>query len=190
MLEWVRYSKEGDYGMKKVCILSSSPRKGGNSDLLCDQFMKGALEAGHEVTKIQLADKKINFCTACYVCKDGVCPQKDDVAPILETMMSADVIVLATPVYFYTMCAQLKTLIDRTVAIYPRLTNKQFYYIMTMADDDATMFKGTLEALRGFLACYDGSEEAGMVCALKVYEKGEVRDTPFWNEAYQLGVRS
>ncbi len=173
--------------MKQVLVISSSPRKGGNSDILCDQLIKGAEEAGHTVAKVQLADKKINYCTACYVCQEGTCPKKDDVAPILEAMMAADVIVLATPVYFYTMCAQLKVLIDRTVAIYPRLTNKHFYYIMTMADDDEKMFKGTIEALRGFLACYDGSVEAGMLCALNVYEKGAVRNTSFFEQAYALG---
>ncbi len=174
--------------MKHVLIISSSPRKGGNSDILCDQFKAGAEAAGHAVSKISLADKRIGYCTGCYACKDsGKCPQKDDVAPILEAMMAAEVIVLATPVYFYTMCAQLKALIDRTVVIYPRLTNKQFYYIMTMADDDPKMFAGTFAALRGFLDCYEGSQEMGSVCALNVYEKGTVRQSPAFEEAYALG---
>ncbi len=174
--------------MKNVLIISSSPRKGGNSDLLCDQFAKGAREAGHEVSRISLAGKTIGFCKACYICKtSGRCHQQDAVGPYLEAMMNADVIVLATPVYFYTMSAQLKALIDRTVAIYPRLTNKQFYFIMTMADDDETMFKGTLEALRGFLACYEGSQEMGIIQAAKVYEKGEVRTSPAWDQAYEMG---
>ncbi len=174
--------------MSKVLILSSSPRKGGNSDLLCDRFADGAKTAGYQVEKIQFADKKINYCTACYACKKGKCPQNDDVSAILEKMLDSDIIVLATPVYFYTMCAQLKALIDRTVAIYPRLTNKKFYYIMTMADTDQTMLKGTIEALRGFLDCYEGSVEAGMSCGLGVYEKGEVKNQPVWDEAYNAGL--
>ena len=125
----------------------------------------------------------------CYACQEGACPQKDDAQEILEKMLAADVLVLATPVYFYTMCAQLKALIDRSAAIFPRLTNKQFYYIMTMADTNRKMFKGTLEALRGFLDCYDGSVEAGMICADGVYEKGEVRDNPAWEETYLMGKR-
>ncbi len=173
--------------MSKILIISSSPRKDGNSDLLCDEFAKGAKEASHEVEKIQLADKKIGFCRACYACRSGKCPQQDDVAPILDKMLAADTIVLATPVYFYTMCAQLKALIDRTVVIFPNLTNKKFYYIMTMADTDKAMFKGTIEALRGFLDCYEGSVEAGMVCGLGIYEKGEITATPFMQEAYDLG---
>ena len=173
--------------MKKILILSSSPRKGGNSELLCDRFAEGAREAGHSVIKIRLAEKKIGYCHGCYACRKGNCVQKDDVADILTQMLESDIIVLATPVYFYTMSAQLKAIIDRSVAIYPRLTNKEFYYIMTMADTDSNMFKGTLEALRGFLACYEGSVEAGMICSPGVYQKEEVRNKPAWNEAYETG---
>jgi len=172
---------------QKVLIISSSPRKGGNSDALCDQFARGAEEAGNQVEKISLAGKKIAPCIACYACKNGKCPQPDEASAILDQMLAADVIVLATPVYFYTMCAQLKALIDRSVMIFPRLTNKKFYYIMTMADTDETRFAGTLAALRGFLDCYDGSVEAGMICATGVYQKGEVRNTPAWEESYRLG---
>ena len=174
---------------KKVLILSSSPRRSGNSDLLCDRFAEGAGEAGHQVEKIRLAEKKIGYCTACYACRKGKCPQQDDAPEILEKMLAADVIVLATPVYFYTMCAQLKALLDRTVAIFPRLTDKKYYYIMTMADTNLEMLKGTVEALRGFLDCYEGSVEAGMICGLGVYEKGEVREQPVWEEAYRAGLQ-
>lgn len=101
---------------KKVLILSSSPRRGGNSDLLCDRFMAGAQQAGHDVEKIFLRDKKINYCTGCGVCYGGAkpCPQRDDAAEVVGKMIGAEVIVMATPVYFYTLCAQMKTLIDRT----------------------------------------------------------------------------
>ena len=90
---------------KKVLILSSSPRRNGNSDLLCNEFMRGAAEAGHQVEKIFLKDKHINYCTGCSVCSmyGKPCPQKDDAAEVVEKMIAADVIVMATPVYFYTM---------------------------------------------------------------------------------------
>lgn len=172
---------------KKVLILSSSPRKGGNSDSLCGRFADGALEAGHTVETIRLAEKKIGYCTGCYACQTGTCPQKDDTAEILEKMLDCDVMVLATPVYFYSMCAQLKALIDRSVAIYPQLAKKEFYYIMTMADTNDAMFRGTLEALRGFLACCEGSVEKGVLHGLGVYHKDEVQKTAVWDEAYQMG---
>ena len=90
---------------KKVLIISGSPRKGGNSDLLCDEFMRGALESGNEVEKIRVAEKKISFCSACYYCRQsgGVCAKKDDMADILQKVIDADVIVLASPVYFYSI---------------------------------------------------------------------------------------
>lgn len=91
---------------KNILIISSSPRRG-NSDLLCDEFMRGATKSGHAVEKIRLAEKKINFCTGCEVCSTTKkpCPQKDDAAEIIEKMVQADVIVLASPVYFYAMSA-------------------------------------------------------------------------------------
>lgn len=92
---------------KNVLIVSASPRKGGNSDLLCDQFIQGVLESKNQVEKIFLKDKDINYCTGCGACyeKEASCSQTDDMGEILEKMIGADVIVLATPVYFYTMNA-------------------------------------------------------------------------------------
>lgn len=88
---------------KKVLILSGSPRKGGNSDLLCDEFMRGAIESGNEVEKIRVSANRIAPCSACYYCRDndGKCIHKDDMTVILQKMIDADVLVLASPVYFY-----------------------------------------------------------------------------------------
>lgn len=87
---------------KKVLVLSASPRQGGNSEILCDQFILGATEAGHAVEKVSLRDKQIGHCTACDACQrnGGNCVLKDDMAGILDKMIGADVIVMATPVYF------------------------------------------------------------------------------------------
>lgn len=112
----------------KVLAISSSPRKGGNSDVLCDEFLKGAAENGHEVQKIRLAEKKIAPCLACYGCTDShVCVRRDDMAEVLEALKAADVIVLASPVYFYSICAQMKTIIDRCLADYMAISGKTFY---------------------------------------------------------------
>ena len=175
---------------KKVLIRSSTPRKGGNSDILCDAFAEGAKKAGNEVEKVRIADLKIGYCTGCYACqKTGKSAIHDDAQGVIDKMLAADVIVLASPVYFYTICAQLKALIDRTVVVYPKLTDKKFYYILTMADTNREMFDGALAALRGFLACCEGSEECGMVCADGVYERGTVKGTKFVAEAKKLGRR-
>lgn len=114
--------------MKNVLILSGSPRRGGNSDILCDEFARGAAERGNHVEKIRVSDKKIGYCRACYYCRDngGACVLKDDMAEVLQKMIDADVIVLASPVYFYSIDAQLKAVIDRTLARWTEVKNKEF----------------------------------------------------------------
>ena len=172
---------------KKVLILSASPRKGGNSDLLCDQFAKGAEEAGHQVEKIRVQEKKIAPCLACYGCRNtGVCVQKDDMVDILDKLVKADVLVLATPVYFYSMDGQLKTLIDRTLPRYMEIRGKKVYFIATAAADRDAMER-TVDAMRGFTDCLPGAQVKGVVYGSGVYQKGEVRDTAAFREAYQLG---
>ncbi len=176
---------------KKVLILSGSPRKEGNSDLLCDAFMRGAEEAGNQVKKIFIRDKKIGYCNACYYCREhgGVCAIKDDMAEILREMHWADVIVMASPVYFYAIDAQMKTVIDRTVAQWTELKNKEFYYIMTAAEMDKAAIDCTLECFRGFAVCLDGSVEKGVIYGNGVYEAGAVKNTPMMQEAYEMGKR-
>lgn len=175
--------------MKKVLIISSSPRKGGNSDLLCDQFLKGAQEAGHQTEKIFLAAHKINYCLGCGVCNNThECVQKDDMKPLLNKMVEADVIVLATPVYFYSMDGQLKTFIDRTVPRYTEISGKDFYFIVSAADSAKQNMTRTLEALRGFTEdCLDGTREKGVIYGVGAWQKGEVKDTPAYEQAYKAG---
>ncbi len=174
--------------MKKVLILSGSPRRGGNSDILCDEFSRGAVEAGHEVTKINVAEKKVAPCLACYACKDsGNCVHKDDMADILQKMIDADVLVLASPVYFYSIDAQLKALIDRTVARWLEVKNKEFYYIATCADKERSSLDTTLACFRGYADCVEGAKEMGVIYGTGVYEKGTVKNTPAMAEAYEMG---
>jgi multimeric flavodoxin WrbA len=174
---------------KKVLILSSSPRTGGNSDRLCGQFLQGAQAGGHAAEKISLSGKQINYCTGCGTCFNGGkgCPQKDDMAGILEKMIQADVIVMATPVYFYTMAAQMKTLIDRTCARYQELSQKDFYFIMTAADSNRKALQRTLEGFRAFTSCLSGPKEKGVVYGTGAWEAGAVEGTPAMREAYNLG---
>lgn len=174
---------------KNVLILSGSPRKNGNSDLLCGQFAKGALEAGHRVEKIRVGEKRIAPCLACYHCRRnaGACVHQDDMDEILQKMIDADVIVLASPVYFYSINAQLKAVIDRTVARWLEVENKQFYYIVTMADEELASADTTLACFRGYAACVKGAEEKGVIIGSGVYEPGRVEQTPAMAEAYEMG---
>ncbi len=173
---------------KNVLILSGSPRKNGNSDILCDQFAKGAKEAGNSVEKIRVSEKKIGYCKGCYACEGtGVCAIKDDMAEILQKMIDADVIVFASPVYFYSIDAQLKALIDRTVARWLEVKNKEFYYIVTAADGEISSAETTIACFRGYADCVKGAKEMGIVYGMGAYEKGEIKNSHAMTEAYEMG---
>lgn len=174
---------------KNVLIISASPRKHGNSDLLCDQFLAGAQEAGHQAEKIFLRDRKINYCLACDACKKngGICAQKDDMAGILDKIIAADVLVLATPVYFYTMNAQMKTLIDRTVAKYPSLGTKDVYIIIAAADSSKEAMERTIEGFRGFFACFSDMTEKGIIYGTGAWQAGDIKGSSAMDEAYAMG---
>lgn len=174
---------------KKVLIISASPRKHGNSDLLCDRFLSGAQDVGHHAEKIFLRDKKINYCLACDACKKngGTCIQKDDAGAVLEKMVAADVLVLATPVYFYTMNAQMKALIDRTYAKYPGLGTKDVYIIIAAADSSKEAMERTIEGFRGFTSCYSGLTEKGIVYGTGAWNIGDIKGSTAMDEAYDLG---
>lgn len=172
---------------KDILAIAGSPRKGGNSDLLCDEFLHGALDAGHSIEKVYLQDLKIGNCMACYGCRNtGCCVQKDDMPELLDKLVKADVIVLATPVYFYSMDAQMKAMIDRTLPRYTEIADKDFYFIATAAAGKNSMVR-TTDALRGFTDCLPGAKVKGIIYGEGVYQKGEVRATKAFGEAYDLG---
>ena len=174
---------------KTVLVLSSSPRRGGNSDLLCDQFMLGVKEAGGHAEKLFLRDLKINYCTGCGTCLEGkkLCPQKDDMAGVLDKMIAADVIVMATPVYFYTMCGQMKTLIDRVCSRYTEIRNKEFYFILAAADTSKAALERTVEEFRGFTYCLDGAKEKSIVYGTGAWKIGDIKASEAMKQAYEMG---
>lgn len=174
---------------KNILILAASPRANGNSDSLSKQFLQGAKAAGNEVELVFLREKKIAYCIACDGCKrnPGICIHKDDMSAILEKMIQADVIVLATPVYFYTMDAQMKTLIDRTFARYTEICDKEFYFIVTAADPNVEAMERTIEGFRGFTACLDGAKERDVIYGTGAWNKGEIEALPVMQAAYETG---
>jgi multimeric flavodoxin WrbA len=150
--------------------------------------MKGAHDAGHQTEKVFLKDKSINYCTGCGTCfNTGKCSQKDDMAEVLEKMISADVIVMATPVYFYTMCAQMKTFIDRTCARYTEINNKEFYFIVTAAVNNKSAMQRTIEEFKGFTTCLNNPKEKGIIYGTGAWEKGEIKGKKAMNEAFEMG---
>lgn len=176
---------------KKVLILSSSPRRGGNSDTLCDEFMRGAIEAGNEVEKIFLRDKTIHYCTGCSTCSlhNKPCPQKDDAAAIIEKMVAADVIVLGTPVYFYAMSAQLKTFLDRCCGMYTEIRDKEFYFISAGAEGEEGRkdLERVFDNMMGFIDCLENPVVKGKVLATGVWNVGEIKGNPALQEVWEMG---
>ena len=175
--------------MKHIVILSGSPRKNGNTNLLCRQFQQGAEEAGHNVRFIPLAEKRIGFCRACDVCmrNGGACIQKDDMENILCAFQQADVVVLATPVYFYGVSAQMKACIDRTYPIWQHFGRKEVYYIVSagLGEDIIARSLGDLD---GFVEHFEQYEIKGRLYASNVMEAGAVRTLPVMEAAYQAGL--
>ena len=175
--------------MKNVLILEGSARVHGNSATLSEEFARGAREAGHTVETVQVTKKKVAGCLGCNACyrNGGVCVQKDDMTEIREKMLAADVIVLASPIYFYTMTAQLKAVIDRTYAFFSDLKGKTFYYVITCAADSEDFTQDMQHALNGFVCCVPEAKVGGMVLGIGTNEPGDVKSTKAMQEAFEMG---
>ena len=174
---------------KKVLILSATPRRKGNSQILCDKFKEGAQSEGHQVKMIRLSDKNINFCKACDVCmkNGGMCVQRDDMRDILKAYQQADILVLATPVYFYGISAQMKTFIDRTYPIWKNLGHKDVYYIISagLGEDIVNRSLGDLD---GFVEHLDDAKIKGKIYATNVMDAELVKEQEnLLKQAYQMG---
>ena len=176
--------------MKNILILEGSPRPNGNSSVLSSEFARGAQEAGHTVEILRVSRKKIAGCLGCSACarNGGICVQKDDMQEVREKMLAADVIVLASPIYYYSMTGQLKTVIDRTCAFFQQLAGKTFDFIITCAATDASYTETMLASLRGFTCCVPDAKEGGIVLGLNANDPGDVRQNQAaMTAAYELG---
>lgn len=177
--------------MKKVLIIEGSPRLNGNSCTLSEKFGRGAEESGCSIEVIHLALREIAGCLGCNYCQqnNGVCVQKDDMMEIREKMTAADVIVLVSPIYFYSMTGQMKTMLDRAYAFFTQLAGKTFYYIITCAAPEESFTETMLASLRGFTCCVPDSVEGGVVLGLGAKESGDIFLSPAMEQAYEMGRR-
>ncbi|MBO7049424.1 MAG: flavodoxin family protein [Bacteroidaceae bacterium] len=175
--------------MKKVIVISTSLRGGSNSDMLADRFIDGARAAGNDVEKISLVGKNIQFCKGCLGCqKLGRCVIKDDVNDIMSKVLKADVICWATPIYYYEMSGQMKTLIDRMNAMYP--LDYQFrdvYLLTTAAENEEQTPKRAESGLTGWIECFPKSRLAGTLFCGDVNDAREIEGNPKLDEAFELG---
>ena len=175
--------------MKKVIVISTSLRHGSNSDMLADQFVEGAKSAGNEVEKISLIGKNIQFCKGCLGCqKLGHCVINDDVNDIMAKVLKADVVCWATPIYYYEMSGQMKTLIDRMNAMYEQdYAFRDVYLLTTAAEDDEQTPKRAEMGLTGWIDCYPKSHLAGTLFCGGVNDPREIEGNPKLQEAFDLG---
>ena len=175
--------------MKKVLIISTSPRKGGNSEILADEFAAGAREAGHNVEKICLHDKTINFCKGCLACQKTLhCVIHDDANAIVQKMKDADVLVFATPIYYYEMCGQMKTMLDRANPLYPSdYAFRDIYLLATAADTDRGAMDGAIKGLEGWITCFEKARLAGTIFGGGADAMGTIQGNPALEEAYEMG---
>lgn len=174
---------------KKVLILSSSPRKGGNSETLAAAFAKGAEDAGNRVETVYLREKQYGFCKGCFACLNlGHCVIQDDAVEITAKMYDADVLAFATPVYYYCVSGQLKTMLDRANPLFD--TDYAFtkaYLLATAAEDAPETFAGTEKAVQGWVDCFPRCQLAGTVFAGGVNSVGEIAGHAAPEQAYQMG---
>lgn len=175
---------------KKILVISTSPRMGGNSEILADEFIKGAKAAGHDTKKICLYDKQIEFCKGCLACQiTERCMLHDDAERIVAQMKTADVLVFATPIYFYEMSGQMKTLLDRTNPLFPgEYAFRDIYLLATSADGEETSMDGAVKGLEGWISCFELTRLAGVVRGVGADKKGEIGSkAEILKEAYDLG---
>lgn len=175
--------------MKKVIVISTSLRAGSNSDMLADRFVEGATAAGHEVEKISLTGKNIQFCRGCLACqKLGRCVIKDDVNDIMQKVLQADVVCWATPIYYYEMSGQMKTLIDRMNAMYAQdYRFRDVYMLSTAAEDEPQVPKRAEAGLTGWTDCYPECRLAGTLFCGGVDAPRTIEGHAKLQEAYELG---
>ena len=175
--------------MKKVIVISTSLRKGSNSDMLADKFIEGATAAGHDVEKVSLVGKEMKFCIGCLTCgTTHKCCIKDDVPAIMDKVLNSDVVVWATPIYYYEMSGQMKTLIDRMNAMYRQdYAFRDVYLLTTAAEDDAETPRRAEMGLTGWIDCYPKSRLAGTLFCGGVNDACEIEGNPKLQEAYELG---
>ncbi len=176
---------------KKVLAICASLRSRSNSEILADSFLRGAEDAGCEVSKICLKGKKIAFCRGCFACHDlHRCAIEDDVNSIVEEMRTSDVIVWATPIYFYGMAGEMKTLMDRGNALYSSDYRFRDIYLLTTAGEIRDKLDArTLVGLQGWIDCFKKAQLAGSVLADGIYDSGAITGHPALKKAYDMGKR-
>lgn len=174
---------------KSVLIIEGSPRRQGNTDLLADEFAKGASEAGGKVEKIFLGDYNLQFLSEEAADNSKEAMRNTDNWLLVQKFLAADVVVLSSPVYYMNVTDRMKTFIDATYLAFgdDKMGGKEYYYITACADNEDATAEDALFAFRGFVYCLPSATERGAVKAIGIGRKGAVEGTQYMKEAYELG---
>lgn len=177
---------------KRIVVLSTSLRPGSNSERLASEFARGAIDAGNDVEIISLRGKKIEFCMGCFTCLEtGSCVIKDDAAQIEQKVLNADVVVWASPIYYYEMSGQMKTLIDRLNSLYPKdYKFRDVYFLTTAFENEDYVPNRAIEGVRGWVDCFEKAELKGIVFCGGVNDAGDIAGNPKLQEAYTMGMNA
>lgn len=173
----------------KIAVLEGSPNKNGSSNLLAAEFIRGAEEAGHSVQVIDAAHADIHPCTGCIHCGyEGPCMQKDDMNRIRKIILNVDMLVFVTPLYYYGMSAQLKTLIDRFCAFNSSIQGKRMKSALLAAawNDDNWTFEA-LEVHYKTLVRYLNLTDMGMILGVGCGTPAMTKRSEFPKLSYELG---
>lgn len=174
---------------KKILVITTSLRAGSNSDALAEAFSQGARDAGHTVEVISLKGKKITFCQGCLACQETQkCVIQDDASALAEKIAHSDVVAFASPVYYYGLSGQLKTLLDRCNPLYSSdYTFREVYLLATAAEEAPSTVDGSIKGLQGWVDCFDKAILAGTFFAGGVTGPGEIKNHPALKRAYEAG---
>ena len=176
--------------MKKILIVSSSLRGGSNSEILAHEAEKGAKDAGNDVEFLSLKGKDIKFCIGCLTCQQThKCVLKDDMADLIAKVQNADVLIFATPIYYYEMSGQLKTFLDRCNPLYSQENKFKDVYLITSAyDSSESATDRAISGLKGWVECFEQSRFAGALVGGGVdAPKSAASRDDLIKKAYELG---
>ena len=176
--------------MSKVLVITTSLRAKSNSDRLAEELIRGAKDAGHEVEQISLKGKEIRFCIGCLSCqKTQKCVLKDDAVQIAEKVKEAETLVFVTPIYYFEMSGQMKTLLDRMNPLYPSdYKFRKVYMLSVAAEDEDYVPEKAVSGLQGWVDCFEKAELAGTLFCGGISDPNEATGRSVeLDEAYQFG---
>ena len=176
--------------MSNILVISTSLRPRSNSDILTERLVAGARDAGHQVEEISLKGKELKYCIGCLACqKTQRCVQKDDALWVADKMKDADTLVFSTPIYYYEMSGQMKTLLDRMNPLYSSDYRFRRVYMLSVAAEDETYTpEKAVSSLEGWVDCFEKAKLCGSLFVGGLNGPGEASaNAEALEKAYQFG---